>query len=97
MRISQYKKAYRGRKHLIAVMAASAASLPALAGSIPAASAANTVALVGNSSVIVSEGPNHSLWYYWQAIGATSWHREKVAGKTARTLPHRSPRSAAHR
>jgi hypothetical protein len=51
----------------------------AIIGPASAASAAS-VAQVGNSLVIATEGPGHSLIFYWPSIGGVPWHTELVAG-----------------
>jgi hypothetical protein len=63
----------------LAKLALAAAVGAAILGPAAAASAAS-VAQVGSSSVIAAQGPDHSLLFYWQAIGGVSWHPELVAG-----------------
>ena len=38
------------------------------------------VAQVGDATVIVVQGPDASLLYYWQPIGSQQWFSQKVAG-----------------
>ena len=37
--------------------------------------------------MIATEGPNHTLDFYWQPIGSTSWHKEVVAYGWAYSAP----------
>jgi hypothetical protein len=46
-----------------------------------------TVAWAGNSSVVSAEGPERSLQFYWQTIGAKPWNPELVAGKNTTYAP----------
>jgi len=62
---------------------ACATSLAAMAGPAQAVS----VTQVGSTSVIATEGPNHTLDFYWQPIGSTSWHKEVVAYGWAYSAP----------
>jgi hypothetical protein len=38
---------------------------------------------VENSSVIAVQGADNGLWFYWQGIGDTHWHRELLASAAA--------------
>ncbi len=42
-----------------------------------------SVAQVGRSAVIASRGPFGELYFWWQAIGSPTWHKEVVDGQYA--------------
>jgi len=42
-----------------------------------------SITQVGGSTVIAAEGPNFSLWMFWQAIGSPTWHAEEVSGNSS--------------
>ena len=64
----------------VVVAAAGTALAVWLTRPTPIPADAVSVVQVGGSSVIAAEGPNHSLDFYYQAVGTAGWHEEVVAG-----------------
>jgi hypothetical protein len=68
------------RTRVTGTLAAAAAIAALGVGSAAQATTTPSIANDANSAVIATEGPGHSLQFYWQAAGTTPWHRETVAG-----------------
>ncbi len=65
-------------------------SLVATSCSVASSSSASaeSVTQSGSSTIVASEGPNHSLYVYWQSFGSDTWNKQIVAGKdTAYSTP----------
>ena len=61
------------------IVAGAVTSLAALAVASGGVAHASSVTQSGSSSVIATEAADHSLWFYWQPIGAAGWNSQQVA------------------
>lgn len=66
-------------RNWLAKLAMAAAAAAAILVPASAASAVS-VSQVASSALIATQGPNHTLLFYWQTIGGVPWHPELVAG-----------------
>ena len=48
---------------------------------------APTIAQVGNSTVIATQGANGGLQFYWQPIGGSGWNHQQVAPRASASAP----------
>ena len=64
----------------VSLSAVAAAALAAAAVAPAMASTAPSMTTDGNNVNIAVQGPSHTLDFYWQANGSSTWHPEQIAG-----------------